>query len=204
MNARTRGYLPHLDVPEGTYFVTFRLADSLPTALLVSLKTEPLMKKSEQMPNIFLEKNRYVRKIELLLDAGAGECALRDPRVACLVVNALRQLNEQQYFLHAWTVMPNHVHVLFTLEEYSKLSSIMQKWKGSTAFQANRLLNRTGRFWQPEYFDRLIKTKRQFEFYLRYILNNPVKAGLCLEVSQWPWSGCSPNAQYLAHRFFAG
>jgi REP element-mobilizing transposase RayT len=204
MSVRTRGYLPHLEIPEGTYFVTFRLADSLPTALLVDLKTEPLMKKSEQIPSVFLEKNKYVRKIELLLDIGAGECFLRDPRVASLVMNALREFNEQQYFLHAWTVMPNHVHVLFTLEESVKLSSIMQKLKGSTSFQANRLLNRSGRFWQPEYFDRLIRTKRQFEFYLRYILNNPVKAGLCLEASSWPWSGCSANVHYLANRFFAG
>jgi hypothetical protein len=161
INARTRGYLPHLEVPEGTYFVTFRLADSLPTALLINLKKEPLLKKSEQLPNALLEKNKYVRKIELLLDTGAGECILRDPRVACLVLNELRKFDEQQYFLHAWTVMPNHVHVLFTLEESAKLSSIMQRWKGSTSFQANRLLNRTGRIWQPEYFDRLIRTGRQ-------------------------------------------
>ena len=204
MNLRTRGYLPHLEIPEGTYFVTFRLADSLPTPLLINLKLEPLMRKGEQIPGVFLQKNKYVRKIELLLDIGAGECFLRDPRIAYFVVNALRELNEQKYFLHAWTVMPNHVHVLFTLEESVKLSTIMQKWKGSTSFQANRLLNRTGRFWQPEYFDRLIRTERQFGFYLRYILNNPVKAGHCLEPSAWPWSGCSANVQYLARRFFAG
>jgi hypothetical protein len=74
MNTRTRGYLPHLEIPEGTYFVTFRLADSLPTNLVVSLQKEPLMKKGQQIPGVFLEKNKYVRKIELLLDTGAGKC----------------------------------------------------------------------------------------------------------------------------------
>ncbi len=98
--------------------------------------------------------------------------------------------------------MPNHVHVLFTLEGSSNLSFIIQSWKGCTALQANRLLGRTGRFWQPEYFDRLIKTTRQFEFYLRYILNNPVKAGLCVEVFQWPWSGCSADLHHVGNRFF--
>lgn len=78
MNLRTRGYLPHLEIPEGTYFVTFRLADSLPTPLLINLKIEPLMKKGEQIPGVFLQKNKYVRKNELLLDIGAGECFLRD------------------------------------------------------------------------------------------------------------------------------
>jgi hypothetical protein len=98
MNTRTRGYLPHLEIPEGTYFVTFRLADSLPASVIVNLKKEPLMKKGEQIPNVFLEKNKFVRKIELLLDTGAGECFLRDPRIACLVVNVLRESNANRFF----------------------------------------------------------------------------------------------------------
>jgi REP element-mobilizing transposase RayT len=203
MNSRSRGYLPHLEIPEGTYFLTFRLADSIPSSLLVNLKAELFMKKGARTPEaMVLEKDQYERKINALLDKGRGDCWLNNPDIAGIVVETLRQFDGEKYFLHAWTVMPNHVHVLFTLERLSSLSSIIQSWKGSTAFQANRILHRTGRFWQPEYFDRLVKTKRQFEFYLRYILNNPVKAGLCLEIQQWRWSGCSADLHYDVDRFF--
>ncbi|MCI0614802.1 transposase [bacterium] len=202
MISRSRGYLPHLELSEGTYFVTFRLMDSLPSSVLTRLKQECFFKKGEQIPNVFLSKDKYHEKIEKLLDKGVGECWLRNPDIAKIVVNALKRFDDQQYNLHAWTVMPNHIHVLFTLESSSNLSSVVQGWKGATAFQANRMLERTGRFWQPEYFDVLVKTSRHFEFYLRYIFNNPVKAGLCAEVFHWPFTGCSVHLRYYFDRFF--
>lgn len=203
MNSRSRGYLPHLESSEGTYFVTFRLADSLPASVLTRLKEEFFLSKALQTPqNILLSKDDYHNKIEELLDRGAGECWLKDPNIAKLVVRALKSYDAERYYLHAWTVMPNHVHVLFTVESVSTLSSVIQGWKGATAFQANRMLARTGRFWQPEYFDVLVRTTRQFEFCLRYILSNPVKACLCAEIFQRPWSGCSLNLHYYLDRFF--
>ncbi len=203
MLSRTRGYLPHLELPEGTYFVTFRLADSLPASVLIRLKEECFLSKAFLIPqNILPSKDEYHNKIEELLDNGAGECWLKDPNIAKVVVDALRRYDAQHYYLHAWTVMPNHVHVLFTIESTSTLSLVVQGWKGATAFQANRMLARSGRFWQPEYFDVLVKTSRQFEFCLRYILNNPVKAGLCTEFFHWPWSGCSANLHYYVDRYF--
>ncbi len=81
MISRTRGYLPHLEISEGTYFLTFRLADSIPAALLVNLKAERFLKKSARMPaDLVLAKDEYDRKIEALLDTGAGECWLSDQR----------------------------------------------------------------------------------------------------------------------------
>jgi REP element-mobilizing transposase RayT len=203
MNSRSRGYLPHLEISEGTYFLTFRLADSIPAALLVKFKSELLMKNNSITPaDIFLGKDEYEKKIQTLLDKGIGACWLSNPEIAEVVVKSLRQFEGERYFLHAWTIMPTHVHVLFTIRSSFDLSTIIQKWKGSTAFQANRILNRTGRFWQPEYFETLVKSKRQFEFCLRYILNNPVKAGLCTEVYHWRWSGCSIDLKFVAERFF--
>ncbi len=98
--------------------------------------------------------------------------------------------------------MPNHVHVLFTQLEDWSLSKILHSWKSFTVKQANKLLGSSGCFWQPEYFDRLIKSERQFEFTLRYILNNPVKAGLCKEFQEWPWFGLSSDTIPLVNRFF--
>lgn len=98
--------------------------------------------------------------------------------------------------------MPNHIHVLFTILDGFSLAGILHSWKSFTAHQANRVLNSTSSFWQREYFDTLVKSERQLEFVIRYILNNPVKAGLCPEVFQWPWTGASVEIQEIARKFF--
>jgi putative DNA methylase len=93
-------------------------------------------------------------------------------------------------------------HVLFTPIPPFSLTSVIHSWKSYTAQQANRLLQRKGRFWQPEYFERLIRSERQFEYTIRYIVNNPVKAGLTKEPFQWTWFGCSEEIHGLLNRFF--
>jgi REP element-mobilizing transposase RayT len=202
MISRSRGYLPHIVSSEATYFVTFRLADSLPTTLLVQWKQELEYLKTLKGVETAKLHDEYYSKIENYLDTNKGNCWLKDPKIAWLVRNALRYFDGNRYCLHAWTIMPNHVHVLFTLASESNVSSILHSWKSFTAKQANKLLETSGRFWQPEYFDRLIKTSRQFEFTLRYIANNPVKAGLCKEIHEWPWFGCSPDMMEVVRRFF--
>lgn len=119
-----------------------------------------------------------------------------------MVVGALRYFDGKRYALQTWTIMPNLIHVLFSIHDGFNLASIVHSWKSFTLKQANHLLQRSGRFWQPEYFERLIKSDRHFEFCVRYILNNPVKARLCKEPVEWPWSGCSPELERLLKRFF--
>ena len=204
MHPRTRGYLPHLESSQGVYFVTFRLEDSLPVELLARWKEElECNKRRPASPPASLKDfdREYRSKVEAYLDTCAGKCWMRDPRIAGLIAGALRHFNNQRYFLHAWTIMPNHVHVLFTISEAFQLSRILHGWKSFTANQANRVLKRSGAFWQREYFDRLMKSERQFEFAVRYILNNPVKAGFCEAPYQWRWNGCSPEVQDLMKRF---
>ncbi len=201
MDSRTRGYLPHLEVSKGTYFLTFRLDDSLPISLLQKWKAELISKQSHQQQT-YRPADEYEKKIQSYLDTNSGNCWLQNPDIADLVANALRYFDGARYVLHAWTIMPNHVHVLFTLIEPYKLPSIIHSWKSFTAHKANHFLKRTGRFWQPEYFDRSVKTSRQFEYCVRYILNNPVKAGLCNEFYQWPWSKTSIELEGMVNRFF--
>jgi REP element-mobilizing transposase RayT len=201
MYSRTRGYLPHLEVSQGTYFLTFRLDDSLPAALLQKWKTELMLKKAHQQKAYLLD-DEYETKIQSYLDTCSGNCWLRNPKIADIVANALRYFDGTRYVLHAWTIMPNHVHVLFTLIGANTLESVIHSWKSFTAHKANQLLNRTGRFWQPEYFDRSVKTTRQFEYCVRYILKNPIKAGLCKEFYQWPWSKTSIELEGMVERFF--
>lgn len=202
MISRSRGYLPHLVIPNGTYFITFRLADSLPKELVFRWKQELQYLKTLNKDNSEKLTREYHWRIEKFLDSNKGNCWLNNPKIATIVKSALRYFDGRRYSLHAWTVMPNHVHALLTVFEESTLSSIVYSWKSFTAKQANQVLGITGRFWQPEYFDRVIQSQRQFEFTLRYILNNPVKAGLCKEFQHWPWFGCSAEIIGYVDRFF--
>jgi REP element-mobilizing transposase RayT len=81
--------------------------------------------------------------------------------------------------------MPNHVHVLLRPRESHRLPGILHSWKSFTAKNANALLGWTGHFWQREYYDHLIRDEKEFHTVIRYIVDNPPKAGL----TDWPWVG---------------
>lgn len=128
-------------------------------------------------------EDMYVRefaaKFEEYLDAGHGCCALRDIRAASIVVDRLKHFDAQRYDLHAYAVMPNHVHVLFTPHVQASLPEIVQAWKGVSSRMIHKeKLSSLQPFWQPDYFDRLIRSPEHFEKVRTYIKDNPVKAGL--------------------------
>jgi REP element-mobilizing transposase RayT len=131
----------------------------------------------------------YFRELESYLDKSAGECWLQRPDIAGLVADALRFFADERYQLDAWVVMSNHVHaVLWPMPNHS-LSRIVQSWKRFTAREANKWLNRTGEtFWQPEPFDHWIRNEAEHARCCRYVVNNPVKAGLCAAPEDWQWS----------------
>jgi len=177
-----RGYLPHLDAgSEVIQFVTFRLADSFPAARLQAWKDDL------KLLSLSAANEEVRRRVEEYLDAGHGECLLRDPRLALLVQNALMFFHGQRYDMCAWVVMPNHVHALFRLRPGHALSDVVQSWKSYTAKEANRLLHRHGRFWQEDYFDRYVRDEDDFLARRAYVEENPVKAGLCQRAAEWPF-----------------
>ncbi len=192
---RQGAYLPHWEHTGATYAVTFRLEDALPHAVLTSwqVERENTMATARQQGRSLSEHEEerlaflYSEKIEQHLDAGAGACWLRQEPVARIVAEALRHFDGERYRLHAWCVMPNHVHAVLTPLEGHKLADILHSWKSFTAKQANTLLGRTGAFWQPEYYDHLIRNAQQFAHSVDYVLNNPAQAGL----QDWTWMGCS-------------
>jgi putative transposase len=197
----TRGYLPHVKREGASYFVTFRLADSLPKDVLMKfqqeraqrlqrLQAQPASRAPAAPAETEEEINRdYYRKVERYLDKGVNACQLRRPEIARVVAAALRHFQAQRYLLHAWVVMPNHVHVVLWPMPTFTLSEILKNWKGYTAHEANRILNRTGTaFWQPEGFDHWIRTDEERARFCRYVIYNPVKARLCAAPEQWPWS----------------
>jgi putative DNA methylase len=178
----SRGYLPHWEAGEVPQSLTFRLADSLPAVVLERFRHELA----------HLEENEAAIKrrirIDHALDSSYGHAWLADPRIAELVEYSLLYSDGDRYRLHAWTIMPNHVHVLATPLGTHSLSEILQVWKSFTARKANEILRRKGTFWAPEYFDRAIREEVHFENALAYVVMNPVKAGLCDAPEEWRFS----------------
>ena len=184
----SRGYLPHWEAGETPQSITFRLHDSLPRELLERWRVELAnLGEAEQQ----LERRK---RIEAALDAGHGGCFLQQPEIGALVENALLHFDGERYRLHAWVVMPNHVHVLVTPLDGNSLSSIVHTWKSFTAKAANRLLGREGTFSFEEYFDRAIRDDRHFTRAVEYIENNPVQAALCAQASDWRFGSASHGA----------
>jgi putative transposase len=116
--------LPHRDETGLIQSITFRLVDAVPA--------EKLRQYQEQIalqPLLFRDVERYER-IERWLDAGMGCCALRHPRVAETMENAMLCCDGQRYRLLAWCIMPNHVHVV--IKPQARLARIVQSWKSFT------------------------------------------------------------------------
>lgn len=201
----TRGYLPHVKREGVSYFVTFRLADALPKDVLLKFESEraeriarfqflrtAVPERGDAAPiGETLEdiERDYLRKVERFLDTGCGQCWLRRPDLADLVAAALCHFEGQRYHLHAWVVMPNHVHaVVWPMPNYA-LSGIVQSWKRYTAREINKVLKRTGStLWQPESFDHWIRGDEERARCCQYTTLNPVKARLCSAPERWKWS----------------
>lgn len=131
----------------------------------------------------------------LLDEARTGPLYLRMPRIATLLVDAIHhRAGPMGHFdLHAYVVMPNHVHLLITpLVPVSKLTHSLKRFM---AREANRALDLTGNtFWQDESYDRVVRDDTEFLQAARYIEWNPVKAGLVARPEDFPWSSARPIA----------
>jgi putative DNA methylase len=174
---RSRGYLPHFDAPGVRQMITYRLHDAMPAN-----------RRREWEALLAIEDERERRiQIESYLDAGHGECHLRQPEIAALIENNLLHFDGSRYRLLAWVVMPNHVHTLIETSP-TPLAEILHGWKSYTGKAANRLLKRTSDFWQTEYFDRFIRNEEHFRKTVHYLENNPVKAGLVRSAEEWIFS----------------
>ena len=194
--------LPHTQTPGATLFGTFQLAGSILQHVLTQWKTEKLQFDREKSRLLRLqndsrvastqhrhlaEKNKHLewrrqwfRKFEKNLDsAESGPVCLKDDRIAKEIAESLHYRDGKVYYLDAYCVMANHVHVVFTplvmkssrtdvvnsAEStaqakglcYIPLSSIMQSLKGYTARKVNLLLGRSGAFWQQESYDHVVR-----------------------------------------------
>jgi putative transposase len=172
----SRRRLPHLYEAERPVFLTWRLEGSLPP--------------NRPFPEAAVNSGQAFAALDRLLDeASIGPFYLRQPRVADMIVEAIHYNANTlgHYTLHAFAVMPNHVHLLLTAAV--GLSILTKSLKGITAKRANAMLASTGSpFWQEESYDHLVRDGREFEKIRDYIERNPVRAGLVTDASEYRWS----------------
>ena len=166
--------LPHFDTPERPQFITFRLFDSLPAGVAGARLGEG--------------DADYRRRIEIALDAGSGACWLARPELAEIVGEALLHGRGETHDLHAYVIMPNHIHVLTTFREGFRLPDVVRGWKSFSARRINAILGRDGALWQRDYFDRYIRDEAHFERVRHYIETNPVAVGLTDAAENWRFS----------------
>jgi putative transposase len=171
-----RRRLPHDYETDRPVFLTWRLHDSLPS--------------NRSFPAAALNSGQAFAAMDRLLDeASAGPFYLRQPAVADMIVAAIMYNAGTlgHYVLHAFVVMPNHVHLLAT--PAVALPKLTKSLKGITSKRANEMLAMTGKsFWQEESYDHLVRHEREFEKIRNYIEENPVRAGLVREAGEYRWS----------------
>jgi Rad3-related DNA helicase/REP element-mobilizing transposase RayT len=168
--------LPHWTEENGTFAVTMRLADSLPVHVVAD-------QLSPSGPSA-------LPAIESILDLAHGECLLRRSSIAEIVSESLRHFDGSRYRLLAWSIMPNHVHVVIHPFADHPLSDILHSFKRFTATKANDLLDREGEFWQSESYDHLIRDAEDLRNQSLYAYENPEHAGL----EDHRWRGINEEA----------
>jgi REP element-mobilizing transposase RayT len=200
-----RRKLPHWQPPNATYFITIRLANSLPKHRIKLLKEERKRLqgrrgRSEDEDSIDDWINRKIfAKYEQLLDSGeGGPVWLEKSSVAELVADAIHYRDQKEFDLISYCIMPNHLHLVLEMEEKGKnevmpLTNMLRRFKSYTALKANRLLGRQGAFWQAESYDHVVRNNKELQRIIKYVIYNPVKAKLVEKWSDWPHTYLKPE-----------
>ncbi len=185
--------LPHWQPENAVLFMTVRLYGSLPRAKIEELKErkeaeERLLRRKGLSDDALVKAlnenfNLYFGKFDKLLDgSNTRPHWLKEDQIAKIWSDALFHFHGDRYKVICSTIMSNHVHFIFYKLDRS-LSKIMKTMKGFSAYEANRLLDRTGeRFWQIESFDRMVRDRPELRYRINYVLNNAVEAGI---VTHW-------------------
>jgi REP element-mobilizing transposase RayT len=201
-----RRHLPHYQPEAAKYFTTFRLAGSLPKEVIERLQKER-EESGQYLSGIDDDKKRiesfrqlrqeYFEKFDSLLDGSStGPVWLKEESIASIVAEAIQFRNRKKYDLIAYCIMPNHVHLIFDLNERHErvgdspylVTNILRDLKKFAARESNRVLHRNGEFWQHESYDHVIRNGEELERMIWYVLYNPVKAGLVDLWEKWKWS----------------
>jgi REP element-mobilizing transposase RayT len=182
---------------EGIFHVVFRVKDSIPTHLSEKFKSDfeeqklniTANSKEEHLQILNRLNNDYFEKFENELHKNPIK-PLADYKNAEIVQNAILYFQNKRYTVLAYSIMPNHVHLL--LSDLNKhLSDILRTMKGFSAWELNKRLGTKGVFWQDESYDHMIRSRNEMANTVVYILNNPVKSGLCDHYTKHRFTWCT-------------
>lgn len=187
-----RRRLPHWVLADGIYFVTFRLADSLPRTKIDELHAKyradrDKLKAKKAPPDAYeaLFELFHMAELDGALDEGLGCCVLGREEIAKELWDSIFHFDGERYEIIAVAIMPNHVHVIFRMiGDHGKTFDIVGAWKSFT-YNAVRKKYGVRIPWQEECFDRLIRDEKELLRAAEYVLANPAAAGL----ANWPWVG---------------
>jgi len=186
-------HLPHWRKDGACYLCTFRLRDSLPTEVMKEMEAErqdwirKLEEASVRNRGVLPPEERdawerfqkqEMRKLDLLLDEGHGECLLRHDGHRQLLAEAFHYLDGKRAQMLAYAIMPNHAHVLCRPLGGHTLESLTGSWKRRSSQRIHQRLGRRGALWQNESWDRIIRDVEHYATAVRYIAKNPLVAGL--------------------------
>ena len=192
----TRRNLPHWLVADHSYFITLRLKGTLPKQVVEDFRKQ--RNNSEDEAHTIELARRQFASIERILDSASGEHWLTAPEVAPLVWDSLNWIRDRGWLIYTAVLMSSHIHLLMRNEEgrTQYLLEDIAQFKNYTARKANGALGRSGSFWAREDFDHWIRSREKFEGTVRYIANNPVKAGLIDHWSKWRWLSIDESVKY--------
>ncbi len=185
--------LPHWRQEGCTYFVTYRLGDSIPPSVLAQWESEKadwlrqhdvdvdkwtdgFLKLDPARRHAFL--THFNRKLNAFLDEGRGSCLLRHRSCQQIIAETWQHFAGERYELGDLVVMPNHVHLLLRPLSGHELEDILQSRKGQSARELNALLEGQGKVWQKHSYDHIVRNETELNAYRNYIAENPVKARL--------------------------
>ena len=185
--------LPHIQIAGATYFITFRLANSLPREVLNKLAEESQADKVTKINRETARRAWFAKYDDYLDKALYGNLYLKNERIADMVAESIQFRDVKVYDLIAYCIMLNHVHLVCrpltkSNETYFGLAEILHSLKRHTAREANKILQRHATFWQDESYDHFIRDDAELERVVKYVLYNPVKANLVKQQTDWKWS----------------
>jgi putative transposase len=183
--------LPHLYFNDGIYFITSRLAGTIPLDKLRSLSIAGKYKNEMSFEDF---KDHFFAYDSFLDVNTENKQILSDAKVSNILAECIKFPDGKDYKLICYTIMPNHFHFAFELLANNKgISKIMQSIKGNSSRKINKYLNTDGRLWQDESYDRWVRDDKELYFVIKYILLNPVKAGLVKNWYEWKNTYCHPD-----------
>ncbi len=181
--------------PVSTYWVIFRLVDALPPDLVTAVRTEVEEANRTEGGDEVSQRRRMAQRLEAELDAGHGDCWLRDEQVARLVQSALQAGHGRKYALRAWSILPNHLHVIFTVNDGIDAGAVVRDWRSYTTSQVNLALDRGAvELWDRMPYLRALEDEGEVMRRIRNVEFRAVNAKLCRRPRDWRWSSTHESA----------